>query len=121
MEDFYHKYDRECKTKALRDIFSIIMRNYQDPFYKKDKDYDLQQFMEHNQNVDDICKEMGIISISEEKRKNWRTTFHYIKNSLKLKYSHLKSLIHKQKELTKVKFRLISKHMYLLFTNLLIR
>lgn len=119
MEDF--KYDRECKTKALRDIFSIIMRNYQEPSSEKDKDYDLQQFMVHNQNVDDICKEMGIISISDEKTKNWRTTFLYKNNSLKLKYSHLKTLIHKKSELTKVKFRLISQHLYLLFTNLLLR
>src|SRR5690606_12058273 len=75
-------------------------------------------FITHNQIVDDLCKELGICTISDVKPKTWNSIFISKKNSLRLKYLQFKILIQKTKKQTNVKFNQISRHLHRFFINL---
>lgn len=118
MKKFEQKYKREYKTKALRDIFEIIMQNYREAAVEIDKGYDIKQFIAHNQKVDDLCKELGIDSVSDAEPKNWNSIFISKKNNLRLKYLQVKIWIQKTKKQTNVKFNQISRQLHIFFINL---
>jgi len=118
MKKFQHKYKREYKTKALREIFEIIMQNYREAAVEMVKSYDIKEFITHNQKVDNLCRELGICSTSYENHKNWKSNFRSKKNNLRLKYLQLEISMQKMKKHTKVKFNQISRGLSLFFINL---
>src|SRR5690606_302711 len=119
MGNLHHNYQREGKTKPLRDIFKIIMQHYSASSPEVGQHYNMEQFEKHHRQVDDLCKKLGIYSNYDQKLSSQKFTHGNLVNSFTSKYAVILNLLLKKKELTIVKLKQIKREINIFFTNLL--
>lgn len=119
MEDLHHKYQREGKTKSLGDIFKVIMQNYRESTPEMGQNYNIQQFERHHQKVENLCQELGITTNYHQGLSSQKISHSGLKSVFKSKYSLIKNLLHRSKEVSNVKLKQIKRSIYIYFTNLL--
>lgn len=119
MGNLHHNYQREGKTKPLRDIFKIIMQHYGASWSEVGQHYNMEQFEKHHRQVDDLCKKLGIHPNYDQKLSSEKFTRGDLANSFTSKYVVIMNLLHKKKELTIIKLKQIKREINIIFTNLL--